>query len=341
VLGLLVGCRGTDPVPRVGVELVRSVPGPSGGRVDSVAWPAAFPGPVVSSAPSTDPGSGTRLQLYAVPADGSGAWEPLPVADDPTCQLTSRSFPVALPDGRLGFVQTCYRSATRALPWEGVLLMAFDRRSGETRPLRPYYASSVGRAFSFRPDLGLGLQNDGQGLHEGVDLLWPDRREPARLPFDRAGQPSWSPGGDLVAVDAVRDAGGREGNDRLALPRRLYLWRPADNGLRDLVGGFDWAGPARWTADGQWILVTVEVDDSRLALWLVDVGTGCRFELLANRYMGSAVWSPDASLIAVPMGTGSELFGGTPEPQGVNVYRSPDLQVLHARAQASAQGGTC
>src|SRR5207248_1643407 len=127
-----------------------------------------------------------------------------------------------LRDGRLAYVQRCWvsLSPTRRIPEERANLMVYDPRTGDTGHLVPYYLPVNANFFDYAPDAQRGVINDGNGLHESLYWLLPDRLERLTLPLERAGYPSWSPDGQWIAVDGAPDqTKTRAGVARLDLPR--------------------------------------------------------------------------------------------------------------------------
>lgn len=322
-LGGAVGCRAAEPAG-IDVVQVRFIAAPAGGAFSSAAWAARGSQLIVNFRPRSE--SNRDWQLVGLPLDGSDL-RPLPLPDDGDCRFTSRHFPRALPDGRVGYLQQCWQSPTRSDD-ERWSLMAFDPGTGRAARLLPYFLPINAGAFTFAPDLQRGLVNDGVGLAERLHWLLPNRIEPLPLPLARVGSPTWSPDGRSVAVFGVPDAGGARGADRLLLPRTLYLLDPATAALRKLVDGFNGGGPPEWSPDGRWLLMTVEMRDGRKELWLIEVATAKRYRLRVGGDLGSPAWLPDGRTVVVPVGALSQYVPSTPGPVGLQILELPDLDRL-------------
>lgn len=304
---------------------VRFIAAPAGGVFGTPAWLPRTGEIIVVFNPAG--GSIRDYHLYAIKPDGSDL-RPISLPNDPECEYTSQSRPYVLPDGRLAYLQECWVSQTRELPQEAINLMVFDPTTQSVQRLLPYYLPFNTKVYTFAPDLQVGLANVGVGLQERLYWLFPNRLELLDLPLERAGSPSWSPDGRLIAVDGAPDALGREGIERLELPRTLYLMSTDGKQLRPLVDHLRGNGASSWSPDGRWLVVPLDFENGERGLWLIEVATGKRYRLMDREDIGAAAWSPDGRSLAVPVGTLSRYISSTPGPVGLYIIDLPDLNQL-------------
>jgi hypothetical protein len=324
-----------EPKPAVSEPLVdpsalRLLPAPDGGVFDNPQWLPGTSEIVVTYRP---PGwrNGWETELRSIGLDGSN-FERLPLPNDPECRYTSGHFARALPDGRLAYAQRCWAPFDRNRGVaQATSLMAYDPATGSVERLRPYILHLAVNFFDFAPDLRVGVINNGRGLYEGLEWLLPDRLEPLKLPLERAGFPSWSPDGTRIALDGAPEAFGREGVDRLELPRKLYLLSADEMQLQPLVEGLRNAGGSAWSPDGRWLAAWLHPDRGEKGLWLVEVATGKLHLVVGGDEVGAATWAPDGRTLVATVGPRAHFPNDYTGPVGLFVIDLPDLDRLATR----------
>jgi len=276
---------------------------PSGAVFDGPIWLGARHRVVVTLTP---PGKGTDAaydHLYSLKLTG-GELTRLRLPQQRGCKLTSQSGAVALPDGRVGYLQECWG---QEIPHNAKYLRTYDQATGRIGYLRPYpLVVSAGRFAVSRS--GQVVINDGRGLSERLLRLTPTRAEPIALPFTRVGYPSWSPNGRWLALDAVPNTEHAEGVARLDLGRNLYLLDRHGRVRRRLLHDLVDAGPAGWSPDGRWLALALQPAHRDPGLYLVNVATGT-MHLLMKGDVGGAAWIGAYQIVAA-VGVFSDLPGG-------------------------------
>jgi hypothetical protein len=304
------------------------IPAPKHAAFAGAAWPPNAPGPVAWMQYQSGPRASGPGDDHLYTLDQSGRQLTLlRLPNDPTCKATGQQFPMLLPDGRLGYVQFCFGDGP---PERTKRLMAYDFHTQAATPLEPYFLDFGAKDYSFRPDMQVGIINDGNGLDERLDWLTPSGQVDAGLPFARAGQPSWSPDGQFIAVDAAPNDFGETGQDRGTLPRNLYLLSRDGKVVRVVLTDVgEVRGAPLWSADGRWLVASIDFPDGETGLWLIGVESGKVFRLLSGTDMFSPVWSPDHQSIAVPIGL---AFPGITSPKiGLYILHVGNLDQLAAR----------
>lgn len=282
--------------------------------------------------PTTGPtDQSRRLFLVTVPLDG-GPVVRLPVPDDPDCRRTSQYVPRLLPDGRVGFLQSCEgtRTPARRIPEEAVSLLATDVAGETTNRLVPYYLPFGANVFDIAPDQSVGIINDGNGLYERLQWLRPEQLDPLDLPLERAGRPRWSPDSRWIAFGGAAPVPGWQPDsvNRLDLPKQLYRLAVATGNLEVLVEDATWVGLPAWSADGRWLLVGMHVRSGERGLWLVELATRRRVWLLEGGDIGGASWAPDGRSMVVTMEAVPAVEPRDAQPRGLVRYALPPLDSL-------------
>jgi len=210
------------------------IPAPAGGGFGGPTWWPASEEIVVLYDP---PGQRrlSSLDVYGLAPDGS-RMRRLPLPTVPDCVSTIHLVPQVLPDGRLAYVEHCIGTNPR-VPLHASRLMALDARTGRVEPLIPYGFHANMALYAFSPDQQRWIINDGQSLFESLEWLEADGPRRIDLPLERAGAPTWSPDGALIAVAGAPKGQSAQGVDRLDLSQRLYVFSPNDLKLRALAEG--------------------------------------------------------------------------------------------------------
>jgi hypothetical protein len=294
------------------------VSAPRGVVFDDVVWLPKAQRLVVVLIP---PGKGTDAaydHLYSMSLAGSSRRR-LPLPSEKGCKLTSQEAPIALPDGRIGYLQECWG---HEIPHNAKFLRTYDLALGRVGYLRRY-ALPVSAGYSAVNGSGVAVINDGRGLSERLLQLRGKHAVPLALPFTRAGYPSWSPSGRRLALDAVPKSEHATGIARLDLHRNLYLldsiWHVQRLLVRDLVD----AGLSSWSPNGRWLALRLQPAHGDAGLYLVNVASGS-LHLVQKGDFGNATWVTNRELIAT-VGVSSDLPGGGKGPVGIERILLPRL----------------
>jgi hypothetical protein len=309
--GLFSACGtsgATEPVlPRSDVRLIRA---PAGTDVDDPTWVPQLRRLVVRG----DAG-GSLLGLHLATVNlQTGKLQRLRGVGDPVCEKSFQLAPRALPDGRLVYISNCGHPTQ---PEEAVTLRVYDGVRADSERLVPYNLPYGARDFDYA-DLSRGVLNDGSGLYERLQWLRPEGLDPVDAPFSRAGNPSWSPDGRFIAVDAAPSRADAEGHDRLDLERNLYMLEVATGRLQVLVEKLDGdRTPARsaWSPDGRLLVLSMNPNDGPDGVWVVEVATGRKALLIESDHVGSATFLPGGE-VAVSSG----IFSHDRETSDVGLY---------------------
>lgn len=312
---------------------VRFVAAPDEGEFTYVSWYPALNKLVVDYLPKKF--QMWDGQFYTMNLDGTEL-APLAVPADPGCKRSVRHAPRPLPDGRLGYIETCLPSDGRRFPQEAVTLRAYDPATGEAERLRPYYLPFAARLFDFGPTLEQGNLNDGVGLEQRLHWLTPERLTPLNGPFVAASGPAWSPDGQTIAFGSALE--NSQDEHRLPLPdelmerpQKLYLMSSDGAEIRSIAEGFAGVVSPSWSPDSRWLLAevvfTYRGSGGAFDLWLIEAATGRRYSIgLGAEYgSGQAIWLPDGRTVVKLAGFVPPEFEGIHGTNGLYVFELPDL----------------
>ena len=254
--------------------------------------------------------------------DGS-QFQGVELPGDPNCRLLAYIRPIALSDGRLGFVRECAVLGKDPGYELDAALGSVDLRTGSTGQLAAV-VSGVGASgiasFDWDPTLNAGLISIGSGICQGIE--WIDQHGPRPIDLvisdgahqfnlaDEFRRPStdcsatgtadgparsWTDG--AVAFFASPASVGTEGQARLDAPSSLYIADPQLKTARSRLDGIQPRSGLAWSPNGRWLAFSAEVAGAGRGAWLFDTrdSTLRRFSALK---VGEIAWSPDGLEIA-------------------------------------------
>ena len=260
--------------------------------------------------------------LWRFRPDGSDFAE-IEFPQDPTCRLLEYIRPVALSDGRLGYVRECLKAGMSPGEEFEASLGALDLATGQTELLAPV-VSGVGYAgiasFDWDPTIGAGLISIGSGICQGIEWVDQDGPRPIDLvisdgdhqlnladEFRRkstdcsatgtADGPARSWKDRAVAFFASPASVGTEGQARLDAPSSLYIADPRLKTASPRLNGIQPRSGLAWSPDGRWLAFVGKVKDLGKGAWLFDT-TSSTLRRFSRLDVGEMAWSPDGLRIA-------------------------------------------
>ena len=290
------------------------------GTVFGLAW--LQDGWLVTNFRADPDGGFGSSRLWRFRSDGSGFAE-IELPGDPTCRLLEYIRPVALSDGRLGYVRECAVLGMDPGDELDATLGSVDLRTGRTGQLAPV-VSGVGASgiasFDWDPNIGAGLISIGSEICQGLQRIDQDGPRPIDLvisdgdlqfnladEFQRptsdcsatgtADHPtrSWKDG--RVAFLASPASVGVEGQARLDAPRNIYIADPELTTASLRFSGIQQRGGLAWSPDGRWLAFAGEVNDLGEGAWLFDT-TNSTLRRFTGLDVSEIAWSPDGLRIA-------------------------------------------
>jgi hypothetical protein len=243
----------------------------------------------------------------------------LALPPDDGCMLELALSPLALEDGRVGFIHVC-QHAINGIPPDDTDLWALDVASGDVEFLMSIgpLGTSQGVPYAIAPDLstavvGVGsicsylVVNRADGSSErltakisddGGAFSLADEIPPAGdCPNNgRAFQPTLSPDGSRLAFFASPASVGVAGRGRLDMPSNLYVLTLATNEVEKVVAGVRDAGDLQWAPAKDELAFAGQVGSDAKATWVVNLDGQRRAVGPVTRGLA---WSPDGSQLFV------------------------------------------
>jgi hypothetical protein len=280
------------------------------GRYYGVAW---LPGDWIVVGFSTNEDS--RSHLWKMRPDGS-QFTMLPLAD-PACRIADYQAPVALGDGRLGFVKACSGPSGPA----NRSLWAYDLASGASQQLAAIPDQDVVDFYSWKSDLSSGWFSSGSQICEGIAAM--DRtgiqpldvtvgdgyvaftlqqayvsgtQQPDCPNVGWAIWPAWSARNE-VAFFASTAAAPMSGFDRDDAPASIYLWSEGEPRARPILNGLSLPRSLAWSPTGVRLSVSGLLD-SVGGTWILDPAAGDPPTRLTSGRLDWVAWSPSGDRLA-------------------------------------------
>lgn len=290
------------------------------GEVFGLAW--LQDGWLVTNFRADPDGGFGSSRLWRFRPDGSGFAE-IELPGDPTCRLLEYIRPIALSDGRLGYVRECLKAGMSPGEEFEASLGSVDLGSGRIELLAPV-VSGVGYAsiasFDWDPSIEAGLIDQGSGICQGLQRIDQDGPRPIDLVISDGDQQfnladefrrptsdcsatgtaespsrSWTDG--RVAFFASPASVGVEGQGRLDAPSSLFIADPELKTASPRLSGIQIPAGLAWSPDGRWLAFSGDVTGSGRGAWLFDT-TNSTLRRFTGLRVFELAWSPDGREIA-------------------------------------------
>lgn len=224
----------------------------------------------------------------------------LPIEEVAGCEgRTGIEHPLALADGRLGYVTRCVPANFGG--GDDLRLMAYDFATQRSAPLRdePLPWFSIARSsYTLNPTLNRGLGTEGSLFDSQAYWFGRGATTPVDLGLAVVRNVAWSPDGKAIAVIGAREQNASR-PEQLDTLFGLYRLDPATAKLEPLAEGFRNAADLGWSPDSRWIVFPGQfgADFESAGLWAYNLASRER-QLLASGHFQSPSWSPDGRSIA-------------------------------------------
>ena len=279
---------------------LRALSVPSGGYYE-VVWPTADRLVVIYRADPAVRGVDSR-RLWSAGLDGQPLHEielrqQLPAG----CEVVQFTDALSLGGDRVAIRRRCIR-----LDGSKIELLVWSGQDDSSQIIFPIELPAGAASFAFSPDLASGIFSTYTSL--GGQLYWLDTGGFAEVDvnLDRAGQPSWSPDGELIAFFGAPNLPGAPNPDWATRPNNLYLL-PAN--CKSLKGGchenFTEIVPnvlgsfrVTWSPQGKWLAFDGALNEDEYGVWLYNTDTQLTYRIAEGKY-GSPEWSPDGKSLVV------------------------------------------
>lgn len=229
--------------------------------------------------------------------------------------------PSLLPDGRLGLINGCISFGD--YPGERrQYLVAFDFQTKKTTLLvKEPLPSYLSNAFTWNPDMTMGLAQIYGGLNgtiywispeevmpvdfaisDGKRSFWPARDFPRFLSDSKEQgivfSPAWSPDGKTIAFFVTLDAIGRRGFSRSDGEFKIFTMDPIEQLPHPTVGEIYDAYELAWSPNSRWLAFIGDYGFIRTyGIWLYSIESGKIYPVVSGDFSRIA-WSPDGSKFA-------------------------------------------
>lgn len=252
----------------------------------------------------------------------------LSISEPTDCLRHAQLAPVALADGRLSFLSSCWRRRPDdSGHLEELLVMAYDPESGSTtRLVEESLSLGIGR-FAWNLELERGIYATANDpcvvmvwlTPEGMEIPDIEIREGARgwnlkesfaypdRVFDcddlgLASWPDWSPDGNTIAFFAAPEAAGEQNLSRLDVPFNLYFMDPEEQLPEKILEEVVHPQALRFSPDGEWLAFggTIRGDEGT---WIYHHPTDDLIRI-ADSIENDLAWSPDGLRIVASYSRG-------------------------------------
>lgn len=223
----------------------------------------------------------------------------IPLPDDPRCERTKYTSPMALPNGKLGFSMICgsYWSDRPIGQDNALFIVAYDWETGVFEQIVEEPLFLEASSSSWNPEMTRGALGIASLLGT-VAWVTPTGMEPMTITIgtgeqswslaenlvvmedyrhgnDRTAEvgisynPEWSPDGRSIAFWASTNVIGQSGMSRARGSYSLYLLAPDTSELQQILENVQNMTTLVWSPDSQWLAFTGDIGATKEALWLI------------------------------------------------------------------------
>lgn len=223
----------------------------------------------------------------------------IPLPDDPRCERTKYTSPMALPNGKIGFSMICgsYWPDRPIGQDDSRFIVAYDWETGVFEQIVEEPLFMEASYSSWNPEMTRGVLGIASLLGT-VAWVTPTGMEPMTITIgtgeqswslaenlvvmedyrhgnDRttgvgiARNPEWSPNGRSIAFWASTNLIGRSGMSRARGIYSLYLLDPDTLQLQEILENAENVGLLVWSPNSQWLAFVGDTDTTKESLWLI------------------------------------------------------------------------
>lgn len=229
-------------------------------------------------------------------------WKTILVPTNQNCQISGFSFPEKLPNGHIGFVDTCITNGK-----EIRTIIEINISTGKTQTLMDSGPIRVAGKFSFSPDMTELVQEDMIGRFLSNKLFYRKNDDSIQIVpnFTRAMYPDWSPHDRKIAFWGTESYPGGEPNGFTTLPEILglssYSWdlftaTPDGTNIVKVLSSVDDALLIKWSPTERIIAFSGTIDGAS-GVFLANPETSEVTRIWST--LGDFDWSPDGNKIVV------------------------------------------
>ncbi len=193
-------------------------------------------------------------------------WNQLTIPANPICQVNGFGFLESLPNGNIGYINTCIENGSTRKSIEEINLS-----TGETKKLSGIESIKVAGKFTFSTDMSEMVQEDMTGRFLSNKLYYRNTLGDFQIAsnFTRAMYPDWSPHKRQIAFWGTEKYLNKEPKDFTSLPEilnlssypwDLYLASPEGNNVTKVLSSVEDALLINWSPSKNILAFSATVD---------------------------------------------------------------------------------